>query len=51
MLLYAKEINPNGLCMVGLGNDTEEYIKCGYTEQDVTFNKFDGNYYLTSKSI
>lgn len=49
MELYAKELTQNGICMVGFGDDVEEFTKLGFTKQDVTFNKLDNNYYLTSK--
>lgn len=49
MLIYAKEINENGLCNIGTGTDEEYYLNNGYTIQDITFNKYDNCYYLTSK--
>ena len=48
MIKYAKVINEEKkLCQVGLGTNTEFYIKIGMTKQDVEQCEWDGNWYLS----
>ena len=49
MLIYAKEISENGLCNIGTGTDESYYLENGYSLQEVVFNKYDNNFYLSDK--
>ena len=49
MLIFAKEISENGLCNIGTGTDESYYLENGYTIQEVVFNKYDNNFYLSDK--
>lgn len=49
MLIYAKEISENGLCNIGTGTDEEYYLENDYTVQEVVFNQYDNNFYLSDK--
>lgn len=49
MLIYAKEISENGLCNIGTGTDESYYLENGYTVQEVVFNQYDNNFYLSDK--
>lgn len=49
MLIFAKEISENGLCNIGTGTDEAYYLENGYTIQEVVFNKYDNNFYLSDK--
>lgn len=49
MIKYAKVLNEEGLCQVGLGTDEEFYKSVGMTEQDVEQSDVNGQWYLSSK--
>lgn len=49
MIKYAKIINENGLCEVGLGTNEEFYKFIGMVEMDVEQSDVDGEWYITEK--
>lgn len=49
MIKYAKIINDNGLCEVGLGTNEEFYKSIGMVEMDVEISDVNGEWYTTEK--